>query len=162
VQPDNPDRLTLGGVRALQMADVVLCDDRVSLQVLAFARREARIIPVGAGDRSPHRDGYIGALLIALAREGSNVLRLVAGAASLSMRVAKEAAACRAAGIQVAMVPGPDRAAHRRAPLRRPRACIEGPCGEGRPYPADLRIMPGSRPQRSVAPTPPGTDRAKQ
>jgi uroporphyrin-III C-methyltransferase/precorrin-2 dehydrogenase/sirohydrochlorin ferrochelatase len=161
VQPDSPDRLTLGGVRALQMADVVLHDDRVASDVLAFARREARIIPVRA-DRSPHRDGDIGALMVALARQGSSVLRLVAGEASFSIRVAKEAAACRAAGIEVTMVPGLDRTAHRPAPHRRPRACVEGPRGDGRPYPADQKIMPEGRPQRSVAPPPSEKDRARQ
>ena len=45
--PGDPELLTLRAVRALQSADVILFDDLVSLEVLDFARREARKILVG-------------------------------------------------------------------------------------------------------------------
>jgi uroporphyrin-III C-methyltransferase/precorrin-2 dehydrogenase/sirohydrochlorin ferrochelatase len=50
----DPEDLTLKSVRALQSADIILFDVSVSPQVLELARREAKRVPVGAGDRDSH------------------------------------------------------------------------------------------------------------
>ena len=47
--PGDPELLTLKAVKALKQADVVLCDDLVGEGVLAYARPDARVVPVGAG-----------------------------------------------------------------------------------------------------------------
>ena len=62
--------LTLRAVRALQSADVILFDDRVSPAVLEFARREAKKMLVGSDQ---------GSLAIGLAQAGRRVVRLVSG-----------------------------------------------------------------------------------
>jgi uroporphyrin-III C-methyltransferase/precorrin-2 dehydrogenase/sirohydrochlorin ferrochelatase len=70
--PRDPDLLTLRALRALQSADVILFDERVSHDVLDFARREARKISAG------HRRDDIAALMARLAGEGKRVVRLTA------------------------------------------------------------------------------------
>ena len=57
-------------MRALQSADVILFDDRVSPAVLEFARREAKKMLVGSDQ---------GSLAIGLAQAGRRVVRLVSG-----------------------------------------------------------------------------------
>jgi uroporphyrin-III C-methyltransferase / precorrin-2 dehydrogenase / sirohydrochlorin ferrochelatase len=61
----DPDMLTLGNVRTLQSADVVVFDPSISRAILDFARREATRIPAGAADPD------------ALAASGMRVVRLV-------------------------------------------------------------------------------------
>ena len=75
--PGDPGLLTLNALRALQAADVVLHDRLVSAEVLALARREATLIPVGkaAGHHSVPQD-EINALLVAHARAGRELLHL--------------------------------------------------------------------------------------
>ncbi len=68
--PGDPELLTLRAVRALQSADVILFDDRVSPAVLEFARREAKKMLVGSDQ---------GSLAIGLAQAGRRVVRLVSG-----------------------------------------------------------------------------------
>ena len=73
------DLLTLRAARALQLADVILFDERVSCDVLDFARREARKLLVGSGSgRSGAEDG-IDALMTGLAKKGKHVVRLTGG-----------------------------------------------------------------------------------
>jgi uroporphyrin-III C-methyltransferase / precorrin-2 dehydrogenase / sirohydrochlorin ferrochelatase len=105
--PGDPDLLTLGALKALQGADVILHDDLVSPAVLAFARREARTLLVGKRGGQPsasQRD--IEALMVKLARQGRNVVRLKGGDPMLFGRADEEIAACRAAGVPVRIVPG--------------------------------------------------------
>jgi len=97
VAPDDAELLTLRSVRALQSADVILFDSEVTAAVLDFARREARRMMIGA-----HDDAESAATMIALAKAGRRVVRLigtsVAGAEA-------ETAACRAAGVTVEVMP---------------------------------------------------------
>ncbi len=102
--PGDPELLTLRAVRALQSADVILFDDLVSIEVLDFARREARKLLVGktaegsgghAGDRRV--DG--GPRQIRPPRRAAQGRRT---ASSAEM----ELEACRKAGISVEVVPG--------------------------------------------------------
>ena len=94
------DLLTLRAVRALQLADVILFDERVSHDVLDFARREARKLLVSDSGfrRSGQRDD-LDALMTGLAKKGKHVVRLTSGepSGSLQGKAAEETAANSAA-----------------------------------------------------------------
>src|SRR5262245_10891017 len=105
--PGDPDMLTVGAVRALQSADVILHDDLVAEPVLALARREARKIRVGKrGYRPSCRQPDINALMVSLAKDGQRVVRLKSGDPLIFSRAAEEIAACAAAGVPIVVVPG--------------------------------------------------------
>ncbi len=105
--PGDPELLTLKALRALQSADIILYDRLVSPEILEMARREARRMLVGkAGNGSSCRQDDICALMVQLAREGRNVVRLKGGDPMVFGRAAEEIAACRKAGVQVEVVPG--------------------------------------------------------
>ncbi len=105
--PGDPELLTLRAVRALQSADVILFDDLVSRDVLDFARREAKKMLVGKTGHAPScKQDDINALMISLARAGRRVVRLKGGDPMIFGRADEEIAACRAAGIDVGVVPG--------------------------------------------------------
>jgi len=94
------DLLTLRAVRALQLADVILFDERVSHDVLDFARREARKLLVTRGGfrRSGEADD-VDALMTGLAKKGKHVVRLMGGDSygSLQGKAPEETAASSAA-----------------------------------------------------------------
>ena len=77
--PGDPELLTLRAVRALQSADVILFDDLVSIEVLDFARREARKLLVGKTAEGPAGMQEAGALMAGLAQSGRRVVRLKGG-----------------------------------------------------------------------------------
>jgi uroporphyrin-III C-methyltransferase/precorrin-2 dehydrogenase/sirohydrochlorin ferrochelatase len=105
--PGDPDLLTLKAIRALQSADIILYDDLVSPGVLEFARREAKRMLVGKTGYGPSvKQSEINALIVALASQGKHVVRLKGGDPGIFGRAGEEIAACRAAGIPVAIVPG--------------------------------------------------------
>jgi uroporphyrin-III C-methyltransferase/precorrin-2 dehydrogenase/sirohydrochlorin ferrochelatase len=100
----DPESLTLRAVRALRSADVILFDRQIGAGVLDFARREARrllVDPSGGEDAGTTKQNEIEVTLIALATAGRRVVRLCSDGA----RIETEAAACRAAGIAVEVVP---------------------------------------------------------
>jgi uroporphyrin-III C-methyltransferase/precorrin-2 dehydrogenase/sirohydrochlorin ferrochelatase len=94
--PGDPELITLRALRALQSADVILIEPGVSPDIVDFARREAKKMLVGAEAPSEAT-----ALMLTFARAGRRVVRL--GATPYTPR---EAAACRAAGIPLEIVPG--------------------------------------------------------
>jgi uroporphyrin-III C-methyltransferase / precorrin-2 dehydrogenase / sirohydrochlorin ferrochelatase len=105
--PGNPELLTLRAVRALQSADVILFDDLVAPDILDFARREAKKMLVGkTRHRAPRRQDDVNALMVSLAGAGRRVVRLKSGDPMIFGRAAAEIAACRAAGIDIEVVPG--------------------------------------------------------
>lgn len=105
--PGDPELITLKGMRALAGADVVLYDDLVPAGILDFARREASRINVGKRGYAPSvRQEEISALLVRLAREGKNVVRLKGGDPLIFGRANEEIAAMRAAGLDIEIVPG--------------------------------------------------------
>src|SRR3984957_17579205 len=105
--PGDPELLTLRAVRALQSADVILFDDLVSPDILDFARREAKKMLVGKTGHAPScKQDDINALMISLAKAGRRVVRLKGGDPMIFGRADEEIAACRAAGIDVDVVPG--------------------------------------------------------
>jgi len=105
--PGDAELLTLRAVRALQSADVILFDHLVSAEVLDFARREARKMLVGKAGYAPScKQDDINALMVSLATAGRRVVRLKGGDPMIFGRADEEIAACRAAGIDVEVVPG--------------------------------------------------------
>lgn len=104
--PGDPELLTLRAVRALQSADVIVFDDGVAAEILDFARREAKkMLVASTGDEASRRRDDIDSL-IALAKAGRRIVRLIAGDAISSGYAGEEIAACRASGIPVEVVPG--------------------------------------------------------
>jgi uroporphyrin-III C-methyltransferase / precorrin-2 dehydrogenase / sirohydrochlorin ferrochelatase len=105
--PGDPELLTLKGLRVLAGADVVLFDDLVPASVLDFVRREATRINVGKRGYAPSvRQEEITSLLVELAREGKNVVRLKGGDPMIFGRANEEIKAMRDAGFDVEIVPG--------------------------------------------------------
>lgn len=105
--PGDADLVTMGVVRALAQADVVLHDRLVSAEVLALAGPAARLIDVGKeGFGASTAQGDICAALVAHARAGARVLRLKAGDPGVYGRLDEELAALDAAGIVWRVLPG--------------------------------------------------------
>ncbi|MEA3009631.1 MAG: uroporphyrin-III C-methyltransferase / precorrin-2 dehydrogenase / sirohydrochlorin ferrochelatase [Sphingomonadales bacterium] len=105
--PGDPELLTLKAVRALQSATIILYDDLVGPEILELARREAKRVAVGKTGRGPScRQSDINAEMVALALAGENVVRLKGGDPLVFGRATEEIDACRAAGIEVMIVPG--------------------------------------------------------
>ena len=115
--PGDPELLTLKAVKALKRADVVLTDDLVSDEVLAYARPSARVIHVGkrGGQRDGKRSGcqsqstpqeFIERLMIREAERGHVVVRLKGGDPFVFGRGGEECQALRAAGVKYEVVNG--------------------------------------------------------
>ncbi|MFL6844470.1 MAG: siroheme synthase CysG [Allosphingosinicella sp.] len=105
--PGDPELLTLKAVRALQRATVILYDDLVGPEILELARREAKRLAVGKTGHGPScRQDEINRLIVELASVGENVIRLKGGDPLIFGRATEEILACRAAGIEVTVVPG--------------------------------------------------------
>ncbi len=105
--PGDPEFLTLRALRALQSAEVILYDDLVHPAVLDLARREARKLKVGKRGYGPScKQSDINALLLELAEQGLEVVRLKGGDPMIFGRAGEELTAVRAAGIPVEVVPG--------------------------------------------------------
>jgi uroporphyrin-III C-methyltransferase len=78
--PGDPELLTLKAVRAIERADVILIDDLVNPEILAFAPSGARVIQVGKrGGCASTPQEFIERLMIAEARAGHRVVRLKGG-----------------------------------------------------------------------------------
>jgi uroporphyrin-III C-methyltransferase len=105
--PGDPELLTLGALRRLEEADVVVHDALVSPEILALARPGTRRIDAGkrAGRRGASQE-WINALLVSEARAGRRVVRLKGGDPFLFGRGGEEALALTRAGIAWEIVPG--------------------------------------------------------
>ncbi len=105
--PGAADLLTLRAVEALRAADVVVHDGLLNDAVFGYVPARAQRISV-AKKRSRHTMAQddINALLIGFARAGQTVVRLKGGDPFIFGRGGEEVAACRAAGVQVDIVPG--------------------------------------------------------
>jgi uroporphyrin-III C-methyltransferase len=105
--PGDPELLTLKAVRALREADVVLHDDLVAPEILAFVRADARRIPVGKrGGCQSTPQAFIEQLMVHEARAGHTVVRLKGGDPFVFGRGGEEVAALRAAGVDVEVIAG--------------------------------------------------------
>lgn len=105
--PGDPELLTLKALRILRQADAVLHDDLVSPQILSHAPKNARIYDVGkrCGQKSTRQEA-IHFLMIELARQGLQVVRLKGGDPLIFGRAGEEIQALRKAGIDFEVVPG--------------------------------------------------------
>lgn len=105
--PGDPDLITLKAQQHLQSADVLVVDRLVNPAILEYARRDAIRIDVG---KAPEGDAAlqdeINQILVREAMKGQRVVRLKGGDAFVFGRAAEEMVAVRAAGIDVAVVPG--------------------------------------------------------
>ena len=105
--PGDPDLLTLRAARLLTEARLVVHDGLVEPAILAMAHADARMISVAkrrAHHTMPQED--ICALLVREALAGNDVVRLKGGDPLVFGRGGEEAEACRAAGVEVVIVPG--------------------------------------------------------
>ena len=105
--PGDLGLLTLKAADALARADVIVHDGLVDDAIMALANPAARRISV-AKSRSRHsvpQDG-INQILVDEARAGHLVVRLKGGDPFIFGRGGEEVEACRAAGIDVAVIPG--------------------------------------------------------
>ena len=105
--PGDPELLTLKAVKAMRAAHVMLVDDLVSDEVLAFANPETRIVYVGkrGGCKSTPQE-FIERLMIAEARQGRIVVRLKGGDPFVFGRGGEECESLRAADIECEIVNG--------------------------------------------------------
>ncbi len=105
--PGDPDLLTVKAVKAIARADVLVFDRLVSAEVLALAPAHIRRVDVGkqSGHHSVPQD-EINEILIELAREGRDVVRLKGGDPLIFGRGGEELEALRDAGIPCACIPG--------------------------------------------------------
>jgi uroporphyrin-III C-methyltransferase/precorrin-2 dehydrogenase/sirohydrochlorin ferrochelatase len=97
------DLLTLRAARALQAADVVVYDETVAPEILDFARREAKKVPVAQNGPTNGRQIDIWRSMATMANSDKRVVRLQYGPIRPA-ELAVEAALCRAAGIEVQVV----------------------------------------------------------
>jgi uroporphyrin-III C-methyltransferase/precorrin-2 dehydrogenase/sirohydrochlorin ferrochelatase len=105
--PGDPDLLTLRAAQLLHEADAILHDDLVPPAILARARRDAELVPVGKRKaRASWAQADINAELVRRVRAGQTVVRLKAGDPFVFGRGGEEIEALREAGLPAAVVPG--------------------------------------------------------
>ncbi|MGH6626156.1 MAG: uroporphyrinogen-III C-methyltransferase [Burkholderiaceae bacterium] len=105
--PGDPDLLTLKAVKAIQAATVLLVDDLVGDDIVAFASPQARIVHVGKrGGCKSTPQAFIEKLMVMAAKEGESVVRLKGGDPFIFGRGGEEVEHLRAAGIEVEVVNG--------------------------------------------------------
>lgn len=105
--PGDPELLTLKAAKALRSADVVLHDELVSPEILAFIPAQAQVVNVGkrCGKKSTPQD-EINRLLVEYALMDLSVVRLKGGDPFIFGRGGEELEVLRAAGIEAEVVPG--------------------------------------------------------
>ena len=105
--PGDPELLTLKAARLLESADVIVHDGLVSQEILDLASSSARLVSV-AKKRSLHSvpQDQINQILVSEAAKGHLVVRLKGGDPFIFGRGGEEADDCKAAGVDVEIVPG--------------------------------------------------------
>ena len=105
--PGDPGLLTVKGLRALEQADVVVCDRLVSAAVLERIPASARRIDVGK-EASHHSVSQerINQILLEEALAGRNVVRLKGGDPFVFGRGGEELQALAGAGVEFEEIPG--------------------------------------------------------
>ena len=105
--PGAADYLTLGALRALQQADVVVHDRLVGAEILALIPPATRLIDMGKegfGTSTPQ--SAINDTLVAEALQGHRVVRLKGGDPGIFGRLDEEILALQARGLRYAILPG--------------------------------------------------------
>lgn len=104
--PGNPEVLTSQAVHLLRTAEVVLHDDSVSIEILDLIPASTQVRNVHKlGVEPAHLHEKIYSLLISGAREGHQVVRLIANDSAQSA-LAGEAEALAQAGVAFEVIPG--------------------------------------------------------
>jgi uroporphyrin-III C-methyltransferase len=105
--PGDPELLTLKAARLLRVADAILHDDLVPIEILALAPAGARVQNVGkrCGKESISQS-EIERRLVEYARQGLSVVRLKGGDPLIFGRAGEEMDALTRAGIEFEIVPG--------------------------------------------------------
>ena len=105
--PGDPELLTRKAERLIGAATVIFHDALVGPGVLALAPPAARVVNVGKRSGRHSKDQpTIDRLIVAAALAGARVVRLKGGDPAIFGRATEELAACRAAGVPVAICPG--------------------------------------------------------
>ena len=105
--PGDPELLTLKAARLINGAEVLVYDALVSPAIVAMAPADAEMHYVGKeADRHTLPQADINALLVALALEGKNVVRLKGGDPYIFGRGGEEVEALSAHGVPFEVVPG--------------------------------------------------------
>jgi len=105
--PGDPELLTIKALRAIEAATVLLVDDLVSDEIVAFASPKARVIHVGKrGGCKSTPQAFIEKLMIMAAREGETVVRLKGGDPFIFGRGGEEVEHLREQGIEVRVING--------------------------------------------------------
>lgn len=105
--PGDPGLLTLDGARRLGQADVILYDYLANDALLSHARSDAVRVCLGRhGAGKLWTQTQINERMVAEALAGKTVVRLKGGDPSVFGRLAEEIAACEAAQVPFAIVPG--------------------------------------------------------
>lgn len=105
--PGDPNLLTIGALKTLQAAQVILYDHLVSAEVLALAPASANRICVGKkGYGRSCKQESINGLMVGLALSGWRVVRLKAGDPLIFARMEEEVEALQTAGIPFEVIPG--------------------------------------------------------
>ena len=105
--PGDPELLTLKALKLLKSADVVLHDDLISAEILAFIPSSTQLHNVGK--RFGHKrisQAEINALMVQNALLGLQVVRLKSGDPLIFGRAGEEIEALRKADIEFEIVPG--------------------------------------------------------
>lgn len=105
--PGDVDMLTIGAVKALRQADVILTDELVNADVMQFVSEQAVVINVGKrhGVKSTPQES-IHQKMVDLARQGKCVARLKGGDPFVFGRGGEELEFLLAAGVAVKIVSG--------------------------------------------------------
>lgn len=105
--PGDPGLITVKGLQLLRECDVVVYDALIDPALLRECRPDAELIDAGKRSRDHHLSQWqTNELLVRLASEGRNVVRLKGGDPFLFGRGAEEAEALRRSGVEVHVVPG--------------------------------------------------------
>ena len=105
--PGDPELLTVGAVRALAAADVVLYDRLAPYDLLAELAPGAELIDVGKRPgHHPIAQEEIERILVERALGGARVVRFKGGDPFVFGRGGEEVEACRRAGVPVRVIPG--------------------------------------------------------
>jgi uroporphyrin-III C-methyltransferase/precorrin-2 dehydrogenase/sirohydrochlorin ferrochelatase len=105
--PGDPGLITLAGLRALAAADVVVADRLGATELLERLPPEVELVDVGkTATAHPVPQAEINRILVERAARGLTVVRLKGGDPFVYGRGGEELHACRAAGIDVGVVPG--------------------------------------------------------